>query len=68
MKGRVQLDKVNKAIDEIQSIIEYKYKILATPMSKLSGEPLKKYKVSFLLNLQMDNTKIFTELLIDLER
>jgi hypothetical protein len=38
------LEKVNKAIDEIHSILEEKYKILVTHMLKLNGSALQKYK------------------------
>jgi len=44
MKGRLTIDKVNNAIDELFPILEEKYKILSTSMNKLHGESLKKYK------------------------
>jgi len=45
MKGRLTLDKVNAAIDEVQKIVDAKYKILALPISKMNDKLLKKYKV-----------------------
>lgn len=69
MKGRLTLEKINKAIDEIQKIIETKYKLLNTPFSKLSGERLKKYreykeqetketkKVFFFMDSDLKNSK-----------
>lgn len=45
MKGRLTVDKVNQGVDEIHSILTVKYKILATPLIKLTGDLLGKYKV-----------------------
>ncbi len=44
VKGRITLEKVNKAIDEFHSLLAVKYKILSTPMSKLSAELTQQYK------------------------
>jgi uncharacterized protein Veg len=49
VKNRITQDKVNAAIDEIRTIIEAKYKILASNYIKLSGETLKRFKVKYLL-------------------
>ncbi len=49
MKGRVTIEKMNQAVDEFQKMLESKYKILSNPIGKLTGEPLKKFKVSILL-------------------
>jgi len=44
MKGRITQEKVNAAVDEIQVVLEAKYKLLACNYIKLNGEPLKKFK------------------------
>lgn len=51
MKGRITLDKINAAIDELHSLLDAKYKLLATPMSKLGSESLKKYKVQLVVTV-----------------
>lgn len=45
MKGRLTLEKVNAAVDELQKLVEEKYKILSLPITKLNDKSLKKYKV-----------------------
>ena len=44
MKGRLSQDKVNYAVAEIQAQMEAKYRILATPTSKLSEAAFKRYR------------------------
>eukprot|EP01117_Protostelium_nocturnum_P009629 TRINITY_DN3439_c0_g1_i1.p1 TRINITY_DN3439_c0_g1~~TRINITY_DN3439_c0_g1_i1.p1 ORF type:complete len:279 (+),score=91.50 TRINITY_DN3439_c0_g1_i1:293-1129(+) len=44
MKGRITMEKVNQAIDDIQSVLSAKYKTLSQPIGKLSGESLAKFK------------------------
>jgi hypothetical protein len=45
MIGRLTQEKINKAIEELTSIIADKYAIMMTPMSKLKDGTLKRYKV-----------------------
>ncbi|PRP89024.1 spindle and kinetochore-associated protein 1 [Planoprotostelium fungivorum] len=44
MKGRLTIEKINLSIEELQSFVNSKYKILSTPLAKLTGDPLVKYK------------------------
>eukprot|EP00743_Colponemidia_sp_Colp-15_P005013 GILK01005399.1.p1 GENE.GILK01005399.1~~GILK01005399.1.p1 ORF type:complete len:278 (+),score=53.84 GILK01005399.1:38-835(+) len=44
-KGRVSVEKVNACIEELQSIVKAKYRILATPINKQNDEMIKKFKV-----------------------
>ena len=45
MKGRLALDKLNTAIDEMQKLLQAKYKILSMAPAKMIDKTLKKYKV-----------------------
>jgi len=44
MKGRLTLDKLNAAIDEMQKLLQAKYKILSMAPAKMVDKTLKKYK------------------------
>lgn len=44
MKGRLTLDRINASVDDINTVIAGKARILATPMAKLTGLDLKRYK------------------------
>eukprot|EP00002_Diphylleia_rotans_P002404 TRINITY_DN11521_c0_g1_i2.p1 TRINITY_DN11521_c0_g1~~TRINITY_DN11521_c0_g1_i2.p1 ORF type:complete len:225 (+),score=40.86 TRINITY_DN11521_c0_g1_i2:239-913(+) len=44
MKGRLTLDKVNSAVDDICNVLNEKYKLLSVPPHKLDSESLKKYR------------------------
>jgi len=44
MKGRLTLDKLNAGIDEMQKLLQAKYKILSMAPAKLIDKTLKKYK------------------------
>jgi hypothetical protein len=44
MKGRLTLDKLNAAIDEMQKLLQAKYKILSLNPAKMIDTTLKKYK------------------------
>lgn len=45
MKGRLTLDKLNAGIEEMQKLLQAKYKILSMPPAKMLDKNLKKYKV-----------------------
>ncbi len=47
LKGRLTLDKVNAGIEELQKMVQAKYKILSQPAAKLNEKILKKYKVYY---------------------
>jgi len=44
MKGRLTLDKLNAAIEEMQKLLQAKYKILSMTPAKMVDKTLKKYK------------------------
>jgi len=46
VKQRATIEKINAAIDELHALVAAKYKILAQPLAKLTGDNLKKFKVS----------------------
>lgn len=44
-KGRLTLDKVNSAVDDINNIVEEKYKLLRIPVTKMNELMQRKFKV-----------------------
>lgn len=44
LKGRLTLDKLNAGVDEMQKLLQAKYKILSMPPAKMIDKTLKKYK------------------------
>jgi len=47
-RGRLSLERVNGAVEDIKKIVDEKYRILNLPLSKMGGGTIKKYQVSFL--------------------
>jgi len=45
IKGRLTLDKVNAGVDEVQKLVDSKYKILSLPIAKMNDKMLRKYKM-----------------------
>ena len=44
MKGRLTVDKMNEAVDTIRSVLQKKYQLYQTPISKMTEEQLHLYK------------------------
>jgi len=45
-RGRLSLERVNGAVEDIKKIVDEKYRILNLPLSKMGGGTIKKYQVS----------------------
>jgi len=45
VKGRITIDKINTAIDEVMLLLKGKYKLMNTPEAKLSSTQLKRLRV-----------------------